>query len=139
MNTHINMKLALNEGNFFQGFNLNVNPAKSWKVVNRFLSKSVDIPALKDEHDNLIFDPVAKANILNSHFGKAFSGSDDTPPSQTRPNLNINSFFSLGGFNFCIEAIVKVIRESKPSSAGPDNVDIKTLRLLPNYFAPYLY
>ncbi len=122
---------------FFENLNLNINPAKSWKTVNKFLNKSTSIPGIKDNDGNITFDPFTKATLINSHFSKVFS-SGSLQAAELESN-HVSSLLSLGGFSFSVVQIASSIQSFKSTAPGPDGISIKTLKLLPNHFASYLY
>jgi hypothetical protein len=123
---------------FFEGLNLNVNPAKSWKTVNKFLNRSTIIPGIKDIDGNINFDSFTKADLINSHFGKVFT-SDFTDLGPPGLQSVLSSETSLGGFSLSLSSITNTINSFKSTAAGPDGVNIKTLKLLPGHFASFLF
>jgi hypothetical protein len=132
--SQLNVAKLAAERECFGDLNLRSHSAKeSWSFINKFLDKSKGIPALKDETGAIIFEDVSKANLLNSTYSKAFNAG---APLAT--NLSGSGHIA-SNFSFSIDDVYRLITQTKPTAPGPDKVNIKTLKLLPHHFAPYLY
>jgi len=89
-----------------------------YKHINSRLSHKTGIAPLKDSDNQLIFDDLAKAELLNSHFVN--SGTTDNGDLPLIINISSTNISSINLENSEILAIITELKTN--SSAGPDGL-----------------
>ena len=95
------------------------NPKYFYSFVKKFNQTVNKIGPLKDNKDNLINDPEAKANILQDQYTKVFSNPNIINDIHIEPKL-CNELLDI---TITTDDIVKAIKDIPPNAApGPDKI-----------------
>ena len=118
--------------------------AKTWKVLNRYLGKSKSQNSneitLHDENGEILSDPKAVANKLNSHFvGKRMKLAQKIPPSQTSIFKTMGPRLSstITHERICDDEVSKFIKELKTNKAY-EGLSPKVIKWLEEALTPIL-
>jgi hypothetical protein len=94
------------------------NVGKFYKYINKKLSYSSGVGALRNSGGMLITDNLSRANVLNDYFTSVCTVDNGSTPSVPRtvpPNVGLTDI------NFSTSAILRAIKRIKPNaSSGPD-------------------
>ena len=107
--------------------NNDTNNKKLFRYIKNKGQENIGISDLKDNDNNLIQDPVHKANLLNNHFGSVFSKplphiKHSFPANNRLPDIN--------GITVTRAGVLKLLLNINPNKAtGPDGIPGRLLKL----------
>ena len=111
------------------------NNKKLWAFIKSKNQENVGISDLRDESDNLIQDPVSKANILNKQFCSVFS--NPLPKIFLVGKIFTKKLPDMGKISICKNGVFTLLSHIKSNKAmGPDGIPGNILKMCAYELAP---
>ena len=106
---------------------------KLWSYIKSKKQENCGIPDLRNNQNDLVQDPLGKANLLNDHFSSVFS--DPTPEIKTPPTSDSN-IPKMQNIKVTRAGVLKLLLNIKENKAtGPDGIPGKILKICANELA----
>ena len=106
-----------------------------WHYIKSKRQDNIEIGALKDQAENIITDPLEKAEILNNQFKSVFT-SEDTSCIPDRGN---SPYPPIPDIHITLNGVRNLLAECDTTkSPGPDNIHAAFLKQVASEIAPLL-